>query len=606
MKPLKDIWRLMRFRTKVLLLLLLIGVIPLTIYGFVFYQRMTDVLADEVEKTTYINLKKNITELDRRMEEIIKESESLIVDPEFFLLLTNGLPESDISLLRLNKQITRILKSHFDRYEYVYNSFLMTSVMAFRSKDNMYVPIKPFFKSEIFMQADKANGSMVWIPTYEFADMYGLEKFRDINFSYKLMFTAARQINPVYINTDKFNSEGYMNIKQFAPGIERPVLLLQFKDDIFKRVFENLHTYNNSEHFVVDDKGNVIASSVVDILAKQVDYKWLEKIRLGKNGSIYTQTEDGRQLICYSEIASTGWTAAIVIPYKSIVAAIPDFKVIALFPMVLIILLSAVSSILASKAITQPVKRILIVLDKMSQGKFYSRINEHSDDEIGALYKHFNLLSERIENLIQSNYMAKIKEKEAIIYALTSQINPHFITNTLNTINWMAMDANVKPISDMTISLSKMIDYTIRNTNELVTLEQEIECLKNYIFIMAKRFEDMFKVVFKIEKSLMKGYVPKLFLQPIVENAIKHGFKDMNEGGIITIEGKQGEKFRYFSVLDNGIGFADKPFEKEGEISIGLNNIKKRIELLYGIEAGLTIDSEVGSYTRVTLKLPRV
>lgn len=593
-----------KFRTKALLLMLLIGIVPLFVFGFVIYNQMTNVLEEGAEVTLNSDLKNNSEMLSEKFQLIEDESEAMITDETLFSLLENGYPEDDLEQLMLYRDIRKVLKSHFDRIDYVYSAFLMTPSMSVGSNDNMYVPLEAFYESKIAYDATNDNGSLRWIPTYKFADMYKLESFRNISFSYDLLFSASRLIRPVFIDTKRFNSEGYVNRKRLSEDIDEPILLLQFRDEIFDEAFENIHKFDGTVHYVIDNQGSIISSNNKSVLTRQLNEEWVDEVISQPNGSIYIESRGEEFLLCYYEIDTTGWIAVVAVPYKSVIASIPDFKSTIIILMMIIILLSLIASLFGSNVITQPIKKILIVLDKMSQGEFHTRIDTSTNDEIGALYDHFNQLSDKMERLIQSEYISKINEKQATINALTSQIDPHFITNTLSTINWMAVDIKADKISKMTVSLSKMMDYTIRNKKDLVTLEEEIACLEYYLFIMTQRFEGQFIVSYDIDEEMLLGYVPKLLLQPLVENAINHGLKHISEGGEINIKCYKNEKGRFFSVTDNGLGIENPDGITEDNSSIGLSNIQKRIELLYGAEYGLSIISEVNKYTVVKIHLP--
>ncbi|UJF35481.1 sensor histidine kinase [Paenibacillus hexagrammi] len=200
-----------------------------------------------------------------------------------------------------------------------------------------------------------------------------------------------------------------------------------------------------------------------------------------------------------------------------------------------------------------------------------------------------------------------LREKEAEIMALNLQLNPHFLYNTLNIINWMAIEKDQKAISRMIVSLSTMLQYTVNNKQEIVRLKDDLEWLKGYTHIMEIRFEGIFRFRFEVDDLPGDCKVPKLFLQPIIENAIIHGFDHEQKEGIIIIRGEIDGNDLVFKVIDNGKGMrSDKvagllsPHSK----GIGIKNVEQRIIILYGSNYRLHIQSREGIGTEVTVRIP--
>lgn len=228
-------------------------------------------------------------------------------------------------------------------------------------------------------------------------------------------------------------------------------------------------------------------------------------------------------------------------------------------------------------------------------------------DEFSHLLYRFNTMNEQIKQLIDENYVVKLREKETEIMALNIQLNPHFLYNTLNIINWMAVHGEQQQVSKMLVSLSRMLHYTTDNRHDTTTFQDDLNWLHDYIVIMQNRFDRRFTVDFDIAPELMGASVPKLFIQPIVENAIMHGFHDMEAGGLITVYGRRHDANIRVCIEDNGCEIALEQLQTlllESSTNIGLQNVDKRIKLLYGSCYGIEIESEYGIGTRVTLTIP--
>lgn len=164
-------------------------------------------------------------------------------------------------------------------------------------------------------------------------------------------------------------------------------------------------------------------------------------------------------------------------------------------------------------------------------GDFQKQVDVETNDEFGILLQRFNKMNDRIRLLVIENYEIKLKEQEAEILALSMQMNPHFLYNTLNVMNWTAIENNQKELSKMLVSLSNMLHYTSRKDWSAVHLSEEIKWMNNYFYIMSVRFEDKFTVHYAIEPELYEYKMPRLLFQPFVENAIMHGFDQTEAGG---------------------------------------------------------------------------
>ncbi|MBO9600692.1 MAG: sensor histidine kinase, partial [Cohnella sp.] len=214
-----------------------------------------------------------------------------------------------------------------------------------------------------------------------------------------------------------------------------------------------------------------------------------------------------------------------------------------------------------------------------------------------------------IQQLIHENYEVKLLEKQAQINQLNTQLNPHFLYNTLNLINCIAIEQDNDEIGKLVSSLSRMLQYTVENDKSTGTLRDELEWLEGYVFIMRCRFEGRLDYGCYVESELMNGEVPRLFLQPFVENAFLHGFEHMEEGFVLRISGWRENDRRYFTVRDNGQGMSP---ERIAEImagkgsSVGMRNVHRRLKLMYGEEYGIEVQSNPGRGTTILICLPDV
>ena len=250
---------------------------------------------------------------------------------------------------------------------------------------------------------------------------------------------------------------------------------------------------------------------------------------------------------------------------------------------------------------------------EIGQGNFSVRVEIPPDAELGYLTNSFNQMAGQVEHLINTVYLKDIAERDLELQMLRNQINPHFLYNTLESMRMAAYTEGAHDISQMCLLLADVLRYGVSSPTELVTLQEEIEHLKEYITLQQYRFHYAVKINVMVSQDLYEFLSLKLMFQPLVENALNHGFEGFTGNERIGIFGYQKEGILYFQVTDNGVGMAPEQVEalngyirgeNEAFTSIGLKNVHRRIELYYGIGYGLTIESQEGRGTSVCIKIP--
>ena len=249
----------------------------------------------------------------------------------------------------------------------------------------------------------------------------------------------------------------------------------------------------------------------------------------------------------------------------------------------------------------------------VEKGDFDVKIDFTNRDEIGQLAKTFNNMTKRINKLINEVYVDKVKTKELELQMLQYQINPHFLYNTLESIQMMSIINDDEETSKMVYALGKILRYGISKKHEIVTIKEELSNLNDYIMLQKVRFEDIYEININVDSSLNEIKMIKLILQPIVENAIYHGLQNRTSGGVINVLGYIKNSKVIFEISDNGIGMDANLTTRLNEYindlndsfnSIGLKNINKRIKLRYGDLYGIYITSEYGNGSIVTVIFP--
>ncbi len=330
------------------------------------------------------------------------------------------------------------------------------------------------------------------------------------------------------------------------------------------------------------------------------------------NGSLIIVASHQKYLINYQRLNKNAWKVAEIIPYESLLGEIRQLGSKIGWVLCLFILLFVVIAILIAISITRPIKQLCGSMRKVEDGDLTVQVRVISEDEVGLLVSSFNKMVKKIKELIDQLVIEQRRERELEFEALQAQIRPHFLFNTLNSIRWVAVMNQADSVADMISALSQILKMSI-NSNKFITIQEELEGLKSYLLLQQVRYNSRLEVSYEIDPAVLQLPIIKLILQPLVENAIIHGLAKSNEGMITVIIHRDGETV-IAAIRDNGRGM---PSEKVAELNrlpanfnqaqrrgIGLSNVQQRLQLNYGDQAKLTIDSQIGSGTVVTLSWP--
>ncbi len=280
-----------------------------------------------------------------------------------------------------------------------------------------------------------------------------------------------------------------------------------------------------------------------------------------------------------------------------------------LLAILLILFLFALYTRLFFHSIIQPLDELSRGMARLQSGDFSHRLKPQGHAELQRLEENFNVTSARMEALIAENQAQENEKYHEELKALQSEINPHFLLNTVNTIRFMAEMAHYDSIRDMAASLMEILRCILRNPNERYTLADELRLLRSYVAIMEVRLPGVFSTQYDVPPECLNCRIPKLLLQPLVENAIQHAFADMETTGVIRVSARFSQERLVLEVADNGSGIPPEKlaaWKQAGaaSLSIGMANVKRRLELNCGDCHAMDIASVPGEGTRITLSLP--
>ncbi|MFD0960767.1 cache domain-containing sensor histidine kinase [Paenibacillus chungangensis] len=274
-----------------------------------------------------------------------------------------------------------------------------------------------------------------------------------------------------------------------------------------------------------------------------------------------------------------------------------------------------ISAYLLSRSFTKPIRRFVEKMDRLHDLQIITKLTVSRRDEIGRLTQSYNAMLERIQNLLQKTKAAEEQKKEFELKMLRSQIAPHFLYNTLSCISSLAKQQKIDEVRETIRSLVKLLSFSFDKQSEFVSLAEELESLRMYMYIQQVRYGDQYTYKLDLDESLLQYRILKLTLQPLVENALFHGISPHN-GGLITIKGKMEKGMIRLYVRDDGIGMSRDKINKllYGTIAqersryrftgIGLRNVHDRIRIHHGEHYGLRIGSRLGVGTVIRIDIP--
>lgn len=398
------------------------------------------------------------------------------------------------------------------------------------------------------------------------------------------------------------------------------VIIVDLNLEIFENIFEELELDKDQQILILNSAGEIIYESnnqsFYDSLSSELNYLDEESFTINSNSA---------QLNIYSvKSEKTGWYITCCINLLEITQNTKKIFTTTIIIILVMVLLTITVLILLMSKNFQIIERLRKAMLKVRSGNYEVEVKPNTTDEIGELCDTFNSMCRQLNYLINTVSVLEYKNKELEIERvkeelnfLQAQINPHFIYNTLESISMMAELNDDEDARLMASSLGRLLRISINRGQEEVSVREELEHVKCYLAIQKIRYEDRFDVEYDIQEIILGCKIPKLILQPLVENSIYHGIEPLDSKGLIIIKGYVKDNFIIFEIQDNGRGMDQETLDKINKKvltqekdhlhqtrSIGLNNVNKRIKLYYRDKKyGLKIKSkkEEGTYVYVIL-----
>ena len=566
-------------RTKLIIGFLTILLPLVLILSIVFYSYSAEiVLKQSLEQTREIVEQFSIS-LDNYMGLMRNKMEILADSPTIQEELNTHQDKEDIkndSFYSRNKRIRRIMLQ-------IYSSVTMNDV-------------------EIYGINETNHYLSLWSKKYEIPD-------KDI------LFENANLSKGRSVLVNNINDADTIQMIKMVKDLQtyKPIGYIRFglKRNYIEKMAKNINFGSDGSVVIFDENLNKISGIAHDSALSK-----LLKEKPSTGNFSYSEGKNEYTAV-HIHSDSTGWTTVGVIPLRYINKDLAGIQYLTVIIIVLTIIIGVAVSVIIAQSLILPLENTVNALEKFSRGDFAVRLKENRCDEIGKLNRIFNKAIKEINELMQKVTQSEILNKEMEFKTLQSQMNPHFLYNTLDTINWLAFKEKQTEICNLVAAISSLIRASISNKKSIITIEQELDYVKNYIYIQHIRYKDRFDIIYDIDESLLKQAVPKLIIQPIVENAIIHGIENSKNKNLLYISVKRENECIVIIVKDTGIGMTDEkvsellkePLNAEGDeqkahTNLGLYAVHKRIQLMYGDLYGLTVQSQAGEGTTVTLHIP--
>ncbi len=408
-------------------------------------------------------------------------------------------------------------------------------------------------------------------------------------------------------------SRGIRN-KEMGTGQEKEgVFFIDLNFSAISELCDQSMVGNQGYAFIVDADGNIVYHPQQQQLYNELQ---TENIDLVMNaGSDIVTWGDGinKKMYSISRSEKTGWTVVDCVRVEELLRRSNEAQSIYVLVAIGLMAVALFFSRFVAKSITLPIQRLCDSMERVQEGDFsVSDIVVDSENEIGSLTKSFNVMTQRIHELMAQNIREQEAKRKSELKALQSQINPHFLYNTLDSIIWMAEGKKNEEVVLMTASLARLLRQSISNEDELVSIGQEIEYARGYLTIQKMRYKDKLEFWIEVEPSILNIRLIKLVLQPVIENAIYHGLKYKESRGLLLVKGFMKNGNAVLQVIDDGVGMDQETLDHIYERhkvdyhsnGVGIYNVQKRLQLYYGNEYGIVYESKPGEGTTATITIP--
>ncbi|NRF93375.1 sensor histidine kinase [Paenibacillus frigoriresistens] len=569
--------------------------VTIAITGVYSYNIASNEIVSKMSLEQASSARQAIDHLDYIAQDALDISDYLYLTPEIQVMLKSD-PASDSyinndSILMINRlmvtrpyfQFLTIYSPHFEPIQF--NNKGLSSAIPFEE-------FKEKFDYEGFLKRKKIDEWSIEVPNHSKSIFYGDTKN-------KLLLTKILK------NDLTLKPEGVLILGIDEKDIRRSYAMPSDKTTII--------VINSDGRILSDTNGNWIGKLVGELpyFTKPIDLPDQIESTIERSDWVFSHTQS----------TLTGWHVLVLQPREDLLSQLNRIKWITALILCLTFVMSLIVSWSVASVITKPMKMILSSMKKFQKGDFSQQVSIEGKDEIGQLGTGYNVMVRRISQLIDDVYAFEIKQRQAELKLLQSQINPHFLYNTLNTIAWTAQKNGEHTVAEMIYSLSGIFQISLSQGRDYIELQEEMKLAEHYLFLQKMRYREKLSYELELHPDFATYKIPKLLIQPLIENAIVHGLEPLTDDigfiQVTIVPSANQPNMIQIEITDNGVGipanklklvqeqiFADVQHQTTGSEGFALQNIMNRIRLFYGADAIMEISSIENFGTRVQLLLP--
>ncbi|ANE45717.1 hypothetical protein SY83_04725 [Paenibacillus swuensis] len=567
--------------TKVIVLLLVLLVPIVCLYGY-SHKVSIKVIQEEIESSSVNKLSFLVSQVETSMDQLSSSSLLLIEDPDVRVFQTMYLDNKLLNLdtitvmNRLKDKLSMVSSSSsWNNTMSVYSTSMkqVISTDAGQTFDSDY--IRKYTKPDWQVQTAKINGST----------------------QYKFAWRTVEPVSPIP-----------------RTGKVKFMFEVKFSGENLIRLLDQYKEGGKGDPFFFNPRDGVISNSSSDQdLIVQLTRKWREDQKLA-SGKQVMLLDGQRYLVSFVKSDKMGWYLIDYVPLQEILSPITKSKDLFIYSTILLLTLSVLATFLLYSQVQVPIRSLMRGVQQLKKGNYAVRIRTRHGNEFGFLVERFNELAEQIQELIEKVYEEKIRSREAVLKQLQSQINPHFLYNCLAYIHSMAKLNENAAISAMVHHLGKYYRYTTRLEKDEAGLEEEIQLVLNYLEIQKLRMPRI-QYTLELPEGMKPLLVPRLLIQPLIENAVIHGIELNPAGGRIRISGTLDAHEYTLVVEDDGIELSQEQLLRlrnrlnrplDDQMGCGVWNVHQRLLYRYGAPSGLEFDNSSLGGLKTTIRWNRV
>lgn len=599
----KNVFRSLPFRHKITLFCITIVVTAL----FIFHLYSNTLFSNAFLESTKEHTSNQLNLVNQNINLMVERTETYIrllsIDTEFqsilnqYLDTTTSSEQSDI-LFRFPNTVTNLTSGIFSPSADMAGIVLsMNGNVIYPVLDLSLIDIQSGL-SEEHMNAVNNHSAPLWQSTL---------------FKVRLVPNVGTTNNWNYINYIEEQNVVALSKKILdrTSGRNLGILSLLLNETAFSSVFEN----KEGNYYLVDQNATIVSCSDKELLYKSAyDVFNIEKeqFQLLKNdSSIHVSDKTNNYMLTLAHNESLNWDLILFTDLEAFSQEQSRVNTLMITVLIITIIIMSLTIYICASAITRPIAALLDITQKYDETHTYVRAPEEISGEIGALAKGFNQLLDKVEENIQHIELVQSQKHQYELQLLQEQIRPHFLYNALQTATSLIQLQHYEESIDSLYALSDFYKYCFSSGKDIITLAEEIKIIENYLKIQHLRYIDYFDFSIEVENGLQSLLLPKLTLQPLVENSIYHGLKPKNKKGILIIKASNVRNGILLEIRDTGVGMTPIQIESllsnvssgTTNASSGFRNVIERLRLLYGQYFSFNIDSMINEYTNISIQI---